>query len=356
MKIEEIDKNFKVKTVAESEDCDYYDVRENPFVLSGGTYDDGYFVRVPRKLAQEISRGISILGNITAGMHVRFSTDSDFIELKVGYTQYFRTSTMSFVASSGFSLMEDTSDGQKFVQNYFPTEDDKTGFTIRKSTRGVKGVMRDYTLYFPIYNDLKSVHIGVRKGAKIGSGKPYKSEKPILWYGSSITQGCCVSRSDNAYSAIIAKRNNIDFINLGFSGNAKAESLMREYITTFDCSLFVCEYDYNSDIDELRTNHPKLYEEYRAKRPDVPILFVTRPDTDGNEADTAKRREIILETYEKALKSGDKNVYYVDGSTLFEGANREICTIDGCHPNDLGTYRIAEVLYNKLGEIDKKFN
>lgn len=311
---------------------------------------------MPRKLARQITRGITILGNITAGMHVRFSTDSDFIELKVEYTQYFHVSTMSFVASSGFSLMEDTADGQKFVQIYCPTDDDKTGFAIRKSTRGEKGVMRDYTLYFPMYNDLKSVRIGVSKGAKVGSGKPYKNEKPILWYGSSITQGCCVSRSDNAYSAIVSKRNNIDFVNLGFAGNAKAEPLMREYLTTFDCSLFVCEYDYNSDYDELKENHIKLYREYRAKRPDVPILFVTRPDTDGNEEDTAKRREIIFETYEKALKSGDKAVYYLDGSTLFAGENRELCTIDGCHPSDLGSYRIAEVLYGKLGEIDKKFN
>lgn len=355
MKISDIDKNFEVKTVEKTDECDYYDVKRPPFVFSGGIYEEQNqkYARVPTELATEISRGIRILANITAGMHVRFSTDSDFIELKVSYVHYFRVDTMSFVSSSGFCLMEQTDEGDKFSQIFFPLNEENTGFTRRKPLKG--GKMRDYILYFPLYNDLKSVEIGVRSGSKVGGGKPYKNLKPVLWYGSSITQGCCVSRPDNAYSAIISKKNNIDFINLGFSGNAKAEPLMRDYLTTFDCSLFICEYDYNSDINELENNHIELYNRYRKTRPNVPILFVTRPDTDGNEADTARRREIILKTYNHALSIGDKNVYYLDGSTLFGFNDRDICTIDGCHPNDLGSYRIAEKIYQKLGEIGEEF-
>lgn len=354
MQISDIDKNFEVKTVEKTEDCDYYDAKRPPFNFGGGLYEEENekFVRVPTDLAKKISRGITILGNITSGMHVRFSTDSDFIELKVTYEHYFRVNTMSFVSSSGFCLMEQTADGDKFTQIFYPAEDDLKGFTQRKSLRGG---MRNYILYFPLYNDLKSVEIGVRSGSKVGAGKPYKDIKPVLWYGSSITQGCCVSRPDNAYSAIISKKNNIDFINLGFSGNAKAEPLMIEYLTTFDPSLFICEYDYNSDTEELEKNHIELYKRYRAKRPEVPILFVTRPDTDGNEENTARRREIILNTYNYAKSDGDKKVYYLDGSIFFGEKDRDICTIDGCHPNDLGSYRIAEKIYEKLGEIGEEF-
>ena len=356
MKVSDIDKNFEVKTVEKTQDCDYYDAKQPPFNFSGGFYEEENkkFVRVPTALAEKISRGVSILGNITAGMRVRFSTDSDFIELKVTYEKYFRMNTAPLTASAGFSLMEDLPEGgQAFTQIFFPDEGDDKGFIQRKALKG--GKVRNYTLYFPLYNDLKSVEIGVKAASFVGSGKAYKNVKPVLWYGSSITQGCCVSRPDNTYEAIISKRNNIDFFNLGFSGNAKGEKLTGEFLTTFDCSLFICEYDYNSDEEELSKNHYELYKLYREKRRETPILFVTRPNTDGEEDKTARRREIIYKTYDKALTNGDKKVYYLDGSCLFGENDRENCTIDGCHPTDLGAYRIAEKIYGKLGEISKDF-
>ena len=355
MKVEEIDKRLSERMANVVADTDYYDATESPVTLHGGFYENesGFFVRVPTKTAENISRGIRILGKITAGMRIKFSTDSDYLELKVGYSSYFHVTKMSFLASSGFTLLEDTDDGQCFAQIFIPEEEDKKGFCQRKPLKG--GKVRNYTLYFPMYNDMKSVVIGVKKGAYFGSGKAYKQLKPILWYGSSVTQGCCVSRSDNAYSALVSKKNNIDFINLGFSGNAKAEPVMRKFLASFDSSLFICEYDYNSETEELIINHPLLYREYRDKHPSVPILFVTRADTDGNEETTALRRDIILKTYNEALNNGDKNVYYIDGSALFGDADREKCTIDGCHPNDLGNYRIFEKLYETLGAIDKKF-
>ena len=55
-----------------------------------------------------------------------------------------------------------------------------------------------------------------------------------------------------------------------------------------------------------------------------------------------RRRDIIKETYDKAVAAGDRHVYFIDGETLFGDRDREACTVDGCHPNDLGFHRMFE--------------
>ena len=60
-----------------------------------------------------------------------------------------------------------------------------------------------------------------------------------------------------------------------------------------------------------------------------------------------RRRDVIYRTYIEALRNGDERVFYVDGFQLFNGNRRYDCTVDGCHPNDLGFFRMAEV----IGEV-----
>ena len=68
-------------------------------------------------------------------------------------------------------------------------------------------------------------------------------------------------------------------------------------------------------------------------------------------ADAKKRREVIYTTYQNALARGDKNVYYLDSETFFGDTDRELCTIDRVHPNDLGFYRMAAVVEPVLRQI-----
>ena len=69
--------------------------------------------------------------------------------------------------------------------------------------------------------------------------------------------------------------------------------------------------------------------------------MMSKPDFVPGKNESEERREIIRTTYEKALAAGDKKVWYIDGETLLEGRERAACTVDGCHPNDLGFYRMA---------------
>ena len=126
---------------------------------------------------------------------------------------------------------------------------------------------------------------------------------------------------------------------------------MAEYLSSIDCSLFFMAYDGNVGVEHLRKTHYKFYEIYRRARKDVPIVFMSVPCFD-NYPNTEERRQILWQSYMKAREQGDDNVYFIDGETLFGPEDREICTVEGIHPNDLGFYRIAKVinaLYQKIG-------
>ena len=117
-----------------------------------------------------------------------------------------------------------------------------------------------------------------------------------------------------------------------------------DYMAGLDFSVFVCDYDHNApNVEHLKNTHEKLYLKIREKHPDTPVIFVTKPDFWLKWGECERRRDIIYNTYINAKNRGE-NVIFIDGYSLFAGQNREDCTVDGCHPNDLGMFRMAEVI------------
>ena len=223
-----------------------------------------------------------------------------------------------------------------------------TGYT-RKD-----GEMGFYTVNFPHFAEVKKMYIGLKKGYKLGKGKKYRNEKPVIFYGSSITHGAAAGRPGNTYENFISQKYNLDYINLGFAGHAKGEQVFAEYIACLPMSVFVCDYDHNApNLEHLENTHYPFYETIRKKYPDIPYIMISRPDANINSITRDKpdeRRDIIRRSYEKARSMGDHNVYFIDGHTLFEGEFYESCTSDGCHPNDIGFMRMAD----KIGAVIAK--
>lgn len=77
--------------------------------------------------------------------------------------------------------------------------------------------------------------------------------------------------------------------------------------------------------------------------------MISHPDEKINDA--IERRKIIMESYIRAIEEGDKNIYFIDGASLFAGYEYDACTVDGCHPNDLGFYRMAQGMFPILKKI-----
>jgi lysophospholipase L1-like esterase len=204
----------------------------------------------------------------------------------------------------------------------------------------------------PRNEELEDVIIELDDDARIDAPTPYTLEVPMVFYGSSITEGGCASRPANAYTALLSRWLDADYINLGFSGAAKGELELATYIAGLEMSVLVIDYDHNApNVEHLEQTHELFFKEIRKIRPNLPILFLTKPDFDSNPGDSAKRREVIYKTYENARLSGDELVYFIDGETYFGKTNRESCTIEGCHPNDLGFMRMAETIYPVVKQI-----
>ena len=203
--------------------------------------------------------------------------------------------------------------------------------------------MKDYTINFPLYNNIDEVYIGIEKGLKLEEGDMYKDILPVVYCGSSITQGGWASRPGNSYTNIISRDLDVDFINLGFSGNAKGEPEMAEYISNLKMSCFVYDYDHNApNVQHLRDTHERMYKEIRAKNLELPVIFVSRPNMYLS-AEEKERKQVILTTYNNAKQRGE-NVCFVDGEEMFKLFGGDSSTVDGTHPNDLGFMCMAKCI------------
>ncbi len=351
MRIEEIDKNLKVETNIRRDDLIWLNVREAPFSMHGLYHptESGAFHRLDPAVADATNEGVAGLNWHTAGGRIRFATDSPYIAIQTVQPASATMSHITKLGQSGFDLYTQKDGSYRYVASFIPPYGQIPGYSSIADF-GNMG-MRDYTMHMPLYDGVNELYIGLKRGSEIRAAAPYTHKTPVLYYGSSITQDGCASRPGNGYQAMIARKYDADFINLGFSGSARGEHVMAEYLASIPCSVFVCDYDHNApSAEHLRNTHEPLYRTFRAAQPDTPIVFVSKPDFHPGTEDE-DRRAIIRATYEKAIAEGDRNVYFIDGETLFEGEWRDSCTVDGCHPNDLGFSRMANVIGSVVGPL-----
>ena len=354
MKIENLDKNFIIEQ-GNADGKTVYEIPHPAFSLYGVFYEKEkeWFTRMPSNVSQTVSEGVDVLSKHTSGGRLCFSTDAKSMQVTATYREFWIMSHMPLTGSASFTLCEVVDEKEKFVGNFMPISTDKEGFSATLNLAG--GTMKNYVLYFPLYNDVKSLFVALDKGARVEKYNPYRAVKPIVYYGSSITQGGCANRTDGAYQALICKKNRVDFINLGFSGNAKGEDEMTDYLASLDCSLFVCDYDHNApNAAHLEATHFRLYERYRKQRPNTPILFITKPDW-KRDVEGDKRHQVIKNTYLKAKKLGDERVYFLSGKTFYGNREPWEFAVDGCHPTDYGFRRMADKIYKKICLISDDF-
>ena len=356
-RIEEIDQNLQGGKGL-TEGMIWYDVRKPPFRIYGlyRPEEPGKWRRLPTEVAEKMSEGAVFLHTNTSGGRIRFRTDSKRIALKAFLPSTCIMPHMAVTGSCSFDLYADGHCISAFVpkvtyvDQFMPTFDLTNGCEAELEFED--RTMRDILIHFPLYNDVTEVLIGLEKGAALEEGGSYRQQKPVVFYGSSITQGGCASRPGNNYPAVLSRWLDFDFINLGFSGNARAEEAIGDYIAGLSMSAFVYDYDHNAPtVDYLRKTHYRMYRTVRDKNPRLPIILASRPNTCGSEAEIAERVEIILQTYERARKEGDQNIYFVSGQDILNSYDREICTVDGCHPNDFGFFCMAKAFAPVLEKV-----
>ncbi|MBQ7566443.1 MAG: hypothetical protein IJT18_04925 [Oscillospiraceae bacterium] len=347
MKLEELDPRLTVKGKLVDRGYVFYDCEQPPFRVYGLLREGDHYCRMPRDVAQSVNEGVLSHHVDTAGGRVRFVTDSDFIAIRAEMNGIRLFSHMPLTASAGFDLYATceaytdrycgTFVPPKEVEDFYENE-------VHTGDRFEKTV----TINFPMYSGVKRVLIGVQEGSTLKPAPDYRYEQPVLFYGSSITQGGCASTPGSAYFSILSRRLDCNIRNLGFSGSAKGEQTMIDYLCAQDMGVFVLDYDHNAPSPEhLRDTHEKLFLAVRAAHPDVPVIMMPRPKLYFITEKTRSRVDIVRQTYENALAAGDKNVYFIDNVQLTELVGYA-GTVDGTHPTDSGHLSMANAVEGAL--------
>lgn len=358
--VTKLDKNFLGES-AKFDEYDWYNLKDNDIFSIHGVYydeDEKIYTRMPKNIRDSVSKDVGVLATYTAGGRIRFRTDSPYISIYSTQPCALNPNKGSLMTFCGFSFYANgvfcgsTSPNSNAI---FPKGEKEFSYDnvlhVRYDIKDSAKVY-DAEIYFPLYNGVNEVIIGIKKGYALEKAKPYKNEKAVVFYGSSITEGGCSSRSGIDYVNRISRMLDTDIYNLGFAGNAKGEKVMAEYIANINASVFVMDYDYNApSVEHLKDTHEPFYKLYREKNHDTPVVFISCPNPEYR-IDGVERFEVIKQTYLNAKARGEM-VELIDGATLFGTDGREDCTVDCVHPNDVGFERMAKVIAPVIGKYLK---
>lgn len=305
--------------------------------------NQGDYQRLPIRMYPHLRAELIELSEHTSGGFIRFRTDSGTLYVEGLLPSCKDMNHMARVGVSGFDVY---CDGRYIDSVSGPGEQ----LLLQKEIPLKGSGMREILIYFPLYNGVKALKIGIKEHATLEKTKPMTYEKPVVFYGSSITQGGCASRPGSCYTNLLSRWLDTKIINLGFSGNAKGDPEIAERIAEIPMSVFVMDYDYNSDTEELSRNHYPFYRIIREKHPTLPILMISKANREVN-VPVNRGDEIVYTTYHRAKAAGDENVYFLSGENFYGEYGKDTCTVDNCHPNDLGFYCMAKAIRPLLSEL-----
>ncbi len=309
------------------------------------------FYRLPEEMIEKFPQ-FEELGRRNVGARLRFRTDASAFKIRMRLATESVDPAIALPGSAGLDVYEESGVNSRYLGYLAPSD---YGFKekwqegeFRKSSG-----MQTITLNLPRNERLSALKILLPDEANLETAPDYRYEQPIVFYGSSITEGGCAPRPGAAYTSIVSRRLDSDYLNHGYSGGAKGEIAFAEYIAKMEnISILVYDYDHNSPSPKhLAETHEPFFRHIRKAKPGLPIVMLSRPDFDFHREDSIRRRDVIYRTYRNAVQAGDRNVYFIDGERLFGTSGREECTIDGCHPTGLGFMRMAEAVYPVLARI-----
>ena len=332
-----IDKNFDIPSAISKDGLAFYDACE--LGVYGGEFKDGKFRRMDAQRAAEVGEYIFLISSESAGGRVKFATDSKKIAIIAEFGSMGKVANYSLSATMGFDMFS----GERFVGVFVPPFSAQGSYESVIELSGADGSMQEYTINFPICSEVKRLLIGVTDTSRILPGCRYKNDVPIVFYGSSTTQGACASHPGNSFPSILSRALDSDILNLAFWGNAKGEAEMARYIAELDMAAFVHDYDYNAPTAEhLKATHEAMFKIIREKKPELPIIILSAPVPYPTATDL-ERCEIIKKTYLNAVNSGDKNVYFLSGSEVIAPVKNQALA-DNIHPGDVGFNAIANAI------------
>jgi hypothetical protein len=337
------------------------------FLIEGTAIADSLkespYDRLPISYKEKVREPVWDLSKASAGITVRFHSNSTSISLKWTVLNDLNMSHMASTGIKGIDLYTKYNNkwryvttagalvGLKTYQNKDIPTDSINEYELIKN---MSPEFREYKLFLPLYDGVTKLEIGIDNNALINKASP-NPVKPIVFYGTSITQGGCASRPGMAHTNIISRKLDVDCINYGFSGNGRMEMPIVELISDIDASFYVIECLQNMDSEQVSERVRPLVDMIRTNHPLTPIVLVENMMYTMAFLDQTIKTRLIQENaalkneYDKIIKSGIPNIFYIKDNKDFLLDNEG--TVDGVHLTDLGFLRYADYLIENF----KKF-
>jgi hypothetical protein len=336
-------------------ELEWHDARK--FTVEGLGFKDlkSPYDRLPARAEGVVREAVWNLSRDSAGVLVRFSANTPALHARWNLIKKTLAGVnMTAIAASGLDLYTKTGPGSwRWLGVGRPVRfPDNVGVLASGIPKG----QREYMVYFPLYNGVTSLEIGVPKGTEVapGASRP-AGRKPIVFYGTSITHGASASRGGMTHVAMLGRIFDREVINLGFSGNGRMELEVTKFIAEIDPAVFVLDCLPNMTAKEINERAEACVRMLREAHPSTPILLVEDRNYQDGFLITARRERNVTSQaamraiYEKLQRDGVKGLSYLKGEELL-GDDGE-ATIDGSHPSDLGFVRQTKAFERPLRKI-----
>lgn len=322
--------------------------------VEGQGFDDTAttWSRLPARYKDKVTKGVWSAGRTAAGITLRFVTDSPVIYAKWDAPRH-SMNHMARTGSNGLDLYAFENNAWHYMATGIPASDGSTTARIfprpygkDKPDQTKPGASREYLVFLPTYSELNNIAIGVIPNSAISTGtNRYENKKPIVFYGTSISQGGCAPRSGLGHIERLHRALDYPTINLGFSGSGKCEPIMADMLAEIPAALYVIETVPNMEPSLIAERGLPFIKSLREKQPDTPILMVESPNVPLNSDLNVEWKKV----YDQATAAGMKNLHYLPGKDLFGDTDNP--TVDTVHPTDLGFYQMAQHYEPVIREI-----
>ncbi len=332
----------------------WYNAELFPLLGKASEETETRYERLPASL-KEVSRPpVWHLGKNTSGLALRFRSNSTKISARWSLLENVNMNHMTDTGIKGVDLYAWNGERWQFVNTGRPTAKENEQVIISNMTP----TEREFMLYLPLYDGVTAISIGIDSLATIG--QPLQTipnrEKPVICYGTSITQGGCATRAGMSYTNILGRTMNREVINLGFSGNGQLDYEIAELMSQrTDAGLFILDFIPNVNLTQIKEKTVQFVEILCKNNKDIPVLFVESITFPHSLFDNymyevvSEKNKALKEEVEKLRAAGYNNLYYLSSTNLI-GHDGET-TVDGIHLTDLGFVRMAEEMYKKIVEI-----
>lgn len=353
--LEKLDRNFAVAAVADG--LVWYDVQGLGLEGQGWSDTEDRFDRLPARAQGIVRSPVWELSRHSAGLLVRFVTDATSLHAR--WTVRSTSLAMDHMPATGVSgldLYAWDADRWRWAGVGRPNRPASADQESPLAS-GLRAGVRTYQLYFPLYNGVHQVWVGVPEESVFGRAapRPATSSRPLCIYGTSIVQGGCASRPGMAYPAILGRLLDRPVINLGFSGNGPMDMEVAPLLAELDPAAYVLDALPNMSAEQVTERVAPFVSILRQARPSTPIVLVENivyqrsPLLDPANRSHEVKNAALRRVFHTLVQSGMPGLWLVPGKDLL--GNDGEATVDGTHPTDVGFQRMAAALEPTLRDL-----